>query len=57
MGALGIDFIMPAVLEGVRVVSLEQAVAAPLCSRRLALAGAEVVKLSARRGFRALLVL
>lgn len=39
-----------AVLEGVRVVSLEQAVAAPLCSRRLALAGAEVIKVERPEG-------
>ncbi|MEM7098213.1 MAG: CaiB/BaiF CoA-transferase family protein [Pseudomonadota bacterium] len=32
-------------LAGVRVVALEQAVAAPLCSKRLALAGAEVIKI------------
>ena len=37
-------------LEGVRVVSLEQAVAAPLCSRRLALAGAEVIKVERPEG-------
>ena len=29
-------------LEGIKVVSIEQAVAAPLCSKRLLLAGAEV---------------
>ncbi len=32
-------------LRGVKVVSLEQAVAAPLCTRRLVLAGAEVFKI------------
>ncbi len=37
-------------LSGIRVVSLEQAVAAPLCSRRLALAGAEVIKIERPEG-------
>ncbi len=32
-------------LEGVRVVALEQAVAAPLCTRHLADVGADVVKI------------
>ena len=37
-------------LDGVRVVSLEQAVAAPLCARRLVLAGAEVFKIERPEG-------
>ncbi|MCR9258416.1 MAG: CoA transferase [Pseudomonadaceae bacterium] len=37
-------------LEGVRVVSIEQAVAAPLCSKRLLLAGAEVFKVERPEG-------
>ena len=42
---------MPApFLSGLRVVALEQAVAAPLCSRRLAQAGAEVIKIERPEG-------
>lgn len=41
---------MTAPLAGIRVVALEQAVAAPLCSRHLADLGAEVVKVESRRG-------
>ncbi len=37
-------------LEGIRVVSLEQAVAAPMCTRRLVLAGAEVIKVERPEG-------
>ena len=37
-------------LEGLRVVSLEQAVAAPLCSKKLVLAGAEVIKVERPEG-------
>jgi itaconate CoA-transferase len=37
-------------LEGIKVVSLEQAVAAPLCTRRLVLAGAEVFKIERPEG-------
>ena len=37
-------------LAGIRVVSLEQAAAAPLCSRRLSLAGAEVLKIERPEG-------
>ena len=37
-------------LRGVTVVSLEQAAAAPLCTRRLALAGAEVLKIERPEG-------
>ena len=37
-------------LEGIRVLALEQAVAAPLCSRRLVLAGAEVLKVERPEG-------
>lgn len=37
-------------LKGIRVVSLEQAAAAPLCARRLALAGAEVFKVERPEG-------
>lgn len=36
---------MPGALEGITVVSLEQAVAAPLATSRLADAGARVIKL------------
>jgi len=41
---------MPNVLEGLLVVSLEQAVAAPLCTARLAEAGARVIKLERAEG-------
>jgi itaconate CoA-transferase len=37
-------------LKNIKVVSLEQAVAAPLCSRRLVLAGAEVFKIERPEG-------
>jgi itaconate CoA-transferase len=37
-------------LAGVRVISLEQAAAAPLCTRRLVLAGAEVIKIEREEG-------
>ena len=37
-------------LEGILVVSLEQAVAAPLCSLRLAEAGARVIKIEPPEG-------
>ena len=37
-------------LNGIKVVSLEQAVAAPLCTRRLVLAGAEVFKIERPEG-------
>ena len=37
-------------LEGILVVSLEQAVAAPLCSLRLAEAGARVIKIERSEG-------
>mgnify|MGYP005676634773 FL=1 len=37
-------------LEKVKVVTLEQAVAAPLCTRRLAHAGAEVIKIERPEG-------
>jgi crotonobetainyl-CoA:carnitine CoA-transferase CaiB-like acyl-CoA transferase len=37
-------------LEGILVVSLEQAVAAPLCSLRLAEAGARVIKIERTEG-------
>ena len=37
-------------LEGIKVVSIEQAVAAPLCSKRLLLAGAEVFKIERPEG-------
>ena len=33
------------VFEGIKVIALEQAVAAPLCTRRLAQKGAEVIKI------------
>src|SRR5436190_19677048 len=41
---------MPLPLEGLLVVSLEQAVAAPLCSRNLADAGARVIKIERPEG-------
>jgi itaconate CoA-transferase len=41
---------MPGALEGLLVVSLEQAVAAPLCSCRLADAGARVIKVERPEG-------
>ena len=41
---------MPGPLEGIRVVSIEQAVAAPLCTARLADAGAEVLKIERPEG-------
>ena len=41
---------MPRPLEGLLVVSLEQAVAAPYCSSRLADAGARVIKLERPEG-------
>ncbi|MAI09996.1 MAG: carnitine dehydratase, partial [Rhodospirillaceae bacterium] len=34
-----------AFLKGIKVISLEQAVAAPACSMRLVQAGAEVIKI------------
>ena len=37
-------------LEQLRVVALEQAVAAPLCTRRLAQAGAEIIKIERPEG-------
>ena len=37
-------------LEQTRVVALEQAVAAPLCTRRLAQAGAEIIKIERPEG-------
>lgn len=37
-------------LDGIRVVSIEQAAAAPLCTRRLAAAGAEVIKVERPEG-------
>ncbi len=37
-------------LEGITVVALEQAVAAPLCTARLADAGARVIKVERREG-------
>jgi len=37
-------------LKGLNVVSLEQAVAAPLCTSRLALAGAQVFKIERPEG-------
>src|SRR5882724_9654799 len=42
--------IMPLPLEGLLVVSLEQAVAAPTCSCRLADAGARVIKIERPEG-------
>src|SRR2546423_15038902 len=41
---------MPKPLEGLLVVSLEQAVAAPYCSSRLADAGARVIKIERAEG-------
>src|SRR5665213_3064570 len=41
---------MPFPLEGILVVSLEQAVAAPMCSCRLADAGARVIKIERPEG-------
>src|ERR1700750_444328 len=41
---------MPLPLEGILVVSLEQAVAAPMCSCRLADAGARVMKIERPEG-------
>ena len=41
---------MPRPLEGVLVVALEQAVAAPYCSSRLADAGARVIKVERHEG-------
>ncbi|MAU51061.1 MAG: carnitine dehydratase, partial [Roseovarius sp.] len=41
---------MPADLSGLLVVSLEQAVAAPYCSGRLAEAGARVIKVERPEG-------
>src|ERR1700756_1259459 len=41
---------MPKPLEGLLVVSLEQAVAAPYCSSRLADAGARVIKIERSEG-------
>ena len=37
-------------LQGLKVVSLEQAVAAPLCTQRLAQAGAEIIKIERPQG-------
>ncbi len=37
-------------LEGIRVIAVEQAVAAPFCSSRLADAGAEVIKVERPEG-------
>ena len=37
-------------LSGILVVSIEQAVAAPLCTARLANAGARVIKVERREG-------
>ncbi len=39
-------------LAGLTVVAVEQAVAAPFCTSRLADAGARVIKIERRRGFR-----
>src|SRR5262245_23648944 len=41
---------MPLPLEGLLVISLEQAVAAPLCARKLADAGARVIKVERPEG-------
>src|SRR3979411_3107290 len=41
---------MPGALDGLLVVSLEQAVAAPYCSSRLADAGARVIKIESPEG-------
>jgi len=41
---------MAGILEGLKVVSLEQAVAAPYCSSRLAEAGARVIKVERKEG-------
>ena len=41
---------MPRALEGLLVVALEQAVAAPLCSSRMADAGARVIKIERAEG-------
>ena len=41
---------MPLPLEGLLVISLEQAVAAPLCACRLADAGARVIKIERPEG-------
>lgn len=41
---------MPGALEGLLVVALEQAVAAPLCTRQLADGGARVIKLERAGG-------
>ena len=38
------------IFEGIKVVALEQAVAAPLCTRRLAQKGAEVIKIEREAG-------
>lgn len=41
---------MPAPLGGLLVVALEQAVAAPMCTMRLADAGARVIKIEREEG-------
>ena len=41
---------MPNMLDGLLVISLEQAVAAPYCSSRLADAGARVIKIERTGG-------